>query len=161
MSRTVILFRHGIAEDAREGLEDAERRLTTRGRRRTRVAAAGLRRLVGGSVVVWSSPLLRALETADEVARAWGDRSTVRIVDELHPETTPEDLAALLLRPVDDQIVAVGHEPLLSSTAASMTGVAPLPALGKCGCAGLRIEGENRVSLSFLLTPRLLRRAAR
>lgn len=162
MKRLIILMRHGIAEDPSAGQPDAERELTPLGLRRTRAAALGLRKLVGRTDAIWSSPLVRSMQTADEVARAWRDRHTVRLVDELQPDRSPEELTSLLLSTPEARIVAVGHEPLLSRVAAALiSSTADLPPLRKAGCYGVRLRDGGRAELRFLLPPRILRRAAR
>lgn len=162
MSRLIVLMRHGIAEARSDERADAERPLTMRGRGRARAAAMGLRRLVGRTDAIWSSPLLRAQQTADEVARAWRDRHTVRLVDELQPDTDPADLIALITSAAETRLILVGHEPLLSTVASGLLGKGPaLPELRKCGCYGIGLPGESDAELRFLLSPRLLRRAGR
>jgi phosphohistidine phosphatase len=64
-------MRHGPAEPA--GLEgDAARRLTAEGREQVRRAAAALARIVPRTERIWSSPLVRARETAELLAEAFG-----------------------------------------------------------------------------------------
>ena len=64
----VYLLRHGIAEDVRVGLSDADRALTPEGRQKLReVLRAALSADVEPTLVM-TSPLKRAVQTA-EVAR--------------------------------------------------------------------------------------------
>ncbi|MDW7656278.1 MAG: histidine phosphatase family protein, partial [Bacillota bacterium] len=66
----LILVRHGIAEDAGPGQPDADRRLTLQGKHRLSDAMPGLSRYLSGqkSIEIWSSPLSRAVETAEILA---------------------------------------------------------------------------------------------
>ncbi|MDE2038957.1 MAG: histidine phosphatase family protein [Elusimicrobia bacterium] len=73
----LLLMRHGPAGDSRRwlarGRADAERPLTETGRRKTRRAAEGLARLLPRLDLIASSPLLRARQTADALARLHGE----------------------------------------------------------------------------------------
>src|SRR5689334_22700913 len=118
----LLLIRHAIAEDrasfAATGQPDDLRPLTDRGRKRMRKAARGLARLVAEVDVIATSPLARAIETTEIVARRIRARD-VDMLDELRPEAAPEALGAWLLGHRRDGLVAcVGHEPHLSSLAA-------------------------------------------
>src|SRR5579864_3782830 len=65
----LYLLRHGIAvPPGTEGYEDDDRPLTSKGERRTRQVAQGLRRLRLKLDRIISSPLPRALRTAELVA---------------------------------------------------------------------------------------------
>ena len=66
-----LLLRHGIAveRDEWEG-SDADRPLTERGAKRVMRVAAGLNRLDVQPTHVFSSPLIRAIETAKIAHRA-------------------------------------------------------------------------------------------
>src|ERR1700689_4445795 len=61
----LYVMRHALAEDAAAGVDDAARHLTEKGRERTRAAAAGMRAMGIVPDVILTSPLARALETAD------------------------------------------------------------------------------------------------
>ena len=69
----VLVIRHAIAQDRNEfakahpGEDDGARTLTDKGRKRMRQAALGLRRIAPAVELLGSSPLARALQTADIV----------------------------------------------------------------------------------------------
>jgi len=67
----MMLFRHGIAEDAGPTQPDAERPLTSRGRTRTQAAAEGLAKVYDPPRRLLSSPKVRAHQTAEIVAEAF------------------------------------------------------------------------------------------
>ena len=122
----VYLCRHGIAEDARKGMSDAERALTAEGVKKFRKAADGLVKLVGpgGISHVVSSPLLRARQTAEILAEAVAAKERKIEVQLSKTLGSPGDLRGLMhlvrgLRGAEG-IVAVGHEPLLSQWAAEL-----------------------------------------
>jgi phosphohistidine phosphatase len=112
----LLVIRHAIAEDRETftGDNDAERPLTTKGRRRMQAGVRGLKTVVRKIDLLASSPLLRARQTADIVARAY--RRVPRVeVAELSPGAAPEVFVGWLAGQAEHQVVAaVGHEPTLS-----------------------------------------------
>lgn len=126
MLRPVRLFlvRHAKADP---GSPDELRSLSPRGREQAR--ELGERLAPEQPAVVLSSPLLRARETADAIARAAG--APLRVDDRLAPGAT----AAGLLEALEDAqgtVVAVGHQPDCGEIAAALTGGAepPFPSAG-------------------------------
>lgn len=114
---------------------------------------------------VLTSPLLRARQTAEIVARILGTEDRFEEISELAPESTVEHLVLGLTRYQERKhILLVGHEPLLSSFAVSLLGgqrAINLRLEFKKGCL-CRIETENLsagtpAKLHWLLTPKQLR----
>jgi phosphohistidine phosphatase len=117
-----ILFRHGIAveRDEWDGT-DADRPLTERGTKRVSQVAAGLKWLEVQPTYIFSSPLVRALETADILQASLSISSVVKRVDDLLPDANPERLLALFRDlPPEASVLCVGHEPHLGSAASVM-----------------------------------------
>ena len=115
----LLLIRHAIAEEredfVRTGKDDSLRPLTDEGRKKMKQAARGLRTLVPEIDLLATSPLTRAAQTAAILDSVFGGLDEVEI-EELSPETTPEELLRWL-RQQDKKnhvIAAVGHEPSLS-----------------------------------------------
>lgn len=113
----LLVIRHGVAEDRDEwafsGKPDAERPLTADGRKRMSRSARGLRGQVPRLHLVATSPLLRAVQTAEMVADEYGGME-LTIVQELSPEHPPEALVPWLRAHERDMAIAVvGHEPHL------------------------------------------------
>ena len=80
----VILFRHGIAVDAENWkADDATRPLTPEGSVRTKQGAHGLSRLKVQPDHVFSSPLVRARQTADLVKAQLALKIKIELVDDL------------------------------------------------------------------------------
>jgi phosphohistidine phosphatase len=157
---TLLLLRHGIAEEPRAGLSDADRALTPRGRSRTR---AVLDRLVALGLTadrLLASPLLRAHQTAEIAVEAgWAPDLTVA------PELAPGGAALECLprwceRCGGDSLALVGHEPDLSALAARLIGAsAGCLDLRKAGLIQLQLTGADATSqavLVSLLRPGLL-----
>ena len=111
----LLVIRHGVAGDRDEfaftGRPDAERPLTRDGRAKMKRAAAGLRLIVDELNLVATSPLVRAVQTAEIVADAFGGME-LTIIDQLAPERAPDDLLPWLRsHEHDTTIAAVGHDP--------------------------------------------------
>jgi phosphohistidine phosphatase SixA len=122
----LYLVRHA---DAEPGDPDELRRLTPGGRAQARALG---RRLADDGVrpdAVLSSPLLRARETAAEIARATGAR--VEPVEALEPGATPEDVEVAVAGR-GEQVVVVGHQPDCGIIAAALGDgrVPPFPPAG-------------------------------
>jgi len=100
----LILVRHAHADP---GNPDGLRPLSARGREQAQALADRLAAEVE-PVVVLSSPLLRARETAASIARAAG--AELRIDERLSPGAELDDVLAAL-KGLDGPVVAVGHQP--------------------------------------------------
>jgi phosphohistidine phosphatase len=115
----LLVIRHAVAEDkkawAQAGRDERLRPITTAGAVQMRAAARGIVRLEPRIARILSSPLTRALETAEIVAEAI-ERKRVRQADELEPERDPEAVLRYLRAKNARGVVAVvGHEPHLST----------------------------------------------
>jgi phosphohistidine phosphatase len=114
----LLIIRHAIAEDLPEGSTktDERRALTSEGRKRMRQVAKALVRMVRIDRL-GSSPLVRAMETAEIVAEAHGNVD-IAMVEALRPGSDPEALVAWLDQAGHGNVAAVvGHEPHLSMLA--------------------------------------------
>ncbi len=162
----LLLVRHAIAEEAESfiaaGGTDALRPLTEVGRKKMRKGANRLRAQLGSIDVLACSPLLRARETAEIIARAFGDPPIVER-PELDYSQPPEAVVRWLAQgPAEDLVVAVGHEPQLGLLAGLLlAGIArPLVVFRKGGVAFLECPGRARAGeavLHWALTPSQLR----
>ena len=101
----LLVIRHGIAEDreafAASGTDDALRPLTDEGRRKMRQVARGLTTLVPALDLLASSPLARARQTADLLARAYSGLPVTEIT-QLEPDQSPDAFAEWLRGQVDN-----------------------------------------------------------
>jgi phosphohistidine phosphatase len=110
----LYFFRHGHAEDA-DGPEfdDFARRLTDKGVKRTQTAAQALVKLAIKPARLYSSPRIRARQTADILAKALG--ISVAIREEVGFGFNTEYIEPLISElEADDEVIFVGHEPDLS-----------------------------------------------
>lgn len=115
---TLLLIRHGIAEDAKSS--DSERALTAEGWEKTRAAMKGLVRRGYVPTRGISSPYRRAAETLVCLKEATADGFPLGYCDVLKPGTPPAKVETWLrgeLANADEGTVLalVSHEPLLSS----------------------------------------------
>ena len=151
--RELLLWRHGIAEERHPDRPDAERVLTAEGRRRTAAVAQELQRLQLCCAPLLSSPLRRAVQTA-ELGVAADLASGFAIEASLAPGGDPRPL---LQAGNWQRLGLVGHEPDLGELASTLLG---LPAgaitLRKAGIVLIRL-GPAGASLEALIGPRLLR----
>ncbi|HEY3225772.1 MAG TPA: phosphohistidine phosphatase SixA [Planctomycetota bacterium] len=127
----IILARHAAAED--KAATDAERRLTPEGREQAdlmgRLIAATIERVDQ----LWTSPLPRALETAEIAAKHLG------VIPKVEPElaigSDLEQLCWKMHRDNEPTLMLVGHQPDLGRLAARLLGLVseiPLKKSGVC-----------------------------
>ena len=135
--RQLYLVRHAQAEPERT--TDEERALTAKGCRQ----AARLGRFLAKQDLavgpVFSSPLVRAVQTAELLAKPL--RKKVKLSRELVPGLTPARLRVFLGQQASwDCLLMVGHEPDLSEAAADLLA---------CPAARLRVKKATLLRLSF------------
>jgi phosphohistidine phosphatase len=133
----LILIRHGIAEDVSESGSDEDRNLTEDGQKKFKKVAAGILKCERKIDKVISSPLLRAIQTAEifltklHSEKAKPEEPTLSIRIKAADSLVPEKLS--ILRPnanphefcqwlksnykteMIETLVVVGHEPHLSA----------------------------------------------
>ncbi|HEY3569420.1 MAG TPA: histidine phosphatase family protein [Thermoanaerobaculia bacterium] len=113
----LLLIRHAIAEEredfAKTGKDDRLRPLTDEGRKKMKQVARGLQEIVPEIDLLATSPLTRAAQTGAIVDSVYGGLKEVEI-EELSPESTPNDFLRWLRKQKEDCIAAVGHEPSIS-----------------------------------------------
>lgn len=153
----IYFFRHALAEDNADGkLADAERQLTAKGVARTEQAARFLDALGVRPGVLYTSPLVRAVETANILGERL--RLAVKVAPALAPGFNAEALEALLPgMGDDDEVMLVGHEPDFSSTITALTGLGRV-VVKKGGLARVDVVATAplRGSLVWLLTPKIM-----
>ena len=157
----LLIVRHAIAvpHGTPEVPED-ERPLTPRGEKRFRVAAKGLARICRRPDVLLSSPLVRARQTADIAAAAWG-KVEVTEADALAGGSF-ERIATAVEKYADQKLVAIfGHEPDVSMVVSRLLGTSASERLTfkKGGAALLDIPGKmaDGGALVWYVPPRVLR----
>jgi phosphohistidine phosphatase len=164
----LLVVRHGAAEDkdafARTGQDDDLRPLTPGGRKEMREVARALRDLVPEIDVLATSPLVRAVQTAEILGNAY-DREPVA-VEWLRPEASSEQFARWAASHRDTRTaVIVGHEPHLSGlvswlTAGSKRSFLQLKKAGACLLEIERSSGAGSSTLLWSMGPKQLRALA-
>jgi len=138
----ILLIRHAQAVDEAPGLGDAGRWLTVKGRKLTRkvarwIAESDKRR----PAVIWTSPLLRSVQTAEILAAEVGYKGEVQACAQLSPGHDPGELIKLLgTEGLQGPLALIGHEPSLSLIAAALLGDIGFSGFKKSAVLGLRWE---------------------
>src|SRR5208283_4502871 len=113
----LYILRHGIGTepDARAFAKDADRPLTSEGKRKLGQVAGAMEALELSFDLILSSPYLRARQTAEIIAEALKARKRLEISDSLTPGGSTKKLVELLnrLQPSPENVLLVGHEPYL------------------------------------------------
>ena len=114
----LVLWRHAEAHELREGEQDLDRTLTSRGEKQAKRMAQWLDRQLPDLTRILVSPARRAEQTA----RALGRKYKVR--QELAPGATVVQLLEAVQWPDDKStVLVVGHQPLLGQTIAQLLGL--------------------------------------
>jgi phosphohistidine phosphatase len=144
--------------DALAGADDAARSLSPRGWKQAR----RLGRFLEEAGVVfdagYSSPLVRACETAEVVLNCCG-ASQLKKVDVLANEASPKRFEAWLRAlPEVEHVLLVGHAPTLAERVRAMLGLEVESALSlpKGAVVCLETEDQRTAALKFFVTPKLL-----
>jgi len=123
LSMELYLLRHGIAEDRAASGRDADRRLTDEGRAKLRRVLERAHSAGVSPSLILSSPLRRALETAEIAAHELGYEGKIVRIQALAPEASPQQVWEAIREHRDESAVLLaGHEPLFSATFAYLLG---------------------------------------
>jgi phosphohistidine phosphatase len=140
----VFLIRHAEAIPESAALSDPHRHLTAIGRDQARALGDRLRWHDCVPTLVWSSPLVRAIQTAELVASGLACGLPVEAVPALAPGGDARSVAAQLnALPGAAIVVVVGHEPNLSALGTLLVGGSELPGLRLAQAARI-VDGELR-----------------
>src|SRR5215468_8835773 len=115
----ILLIRHAHAIDG--GGADEDRWLTDKGRSVARKVGDRLRDEGYAPDAVVTSPLVRAVQTAELVARGLKYKGVVEVLADLAPDGSIRAVA-LALEEKGALVVAVGHEPGISALASHLAG---------------------------------------
>jgi phosphohistidine phosphatase len=151
----LFVIRHGIAEDAEPGQDDADRALTKDGKKKLKAVARGMREHDWKLDAVLTSPWRRAAQTAAIITKRDA------IATDLLTRSPRSDLLGLVAH-AGERVGVVGHEPWLGELIAWLvfgdTRHGDVFAIKKASVAIL--EGEavpGGMTLHALLPPRVLR----
>jgi phosphohistidine phosphatase len=158
----LYIVRHAIAAERGDDWPDDDKRpLTEKGIARFEEGVAGLSWLEVGLDEIFTSPLVRAKQTADILAKGISGKASVKLLPALAPGHSPEQVMAALAQTARRRRIAlVGHEPGLGELAAHLVGAKRSLEFRKGGVCRIDLQGltENRPgSLIWFMTPKALR----
>ena len=156
----VILILHAEAgeRDSAQFPDDDRRPITPEGRRKQTTFARVMKKMGIGFDHLVTSPLDRAVQTAEVVAEVFGYREPPLQSEALGSGCTPAAVIKLLGKfAPKDTVALVGHEPTLSAVAAALIGSGDAKIeLKKSGVIGIGFNGAPEAGkgvLKYLLKP--------
>jgi len=120
----LYVMRHGPAEDQSNSGQDGDRALTPSGRERVRAVAELLVELDEAPITIITSPLVRAVQTAEIIAAVTLPEANglVEVRREMSPSGDAVQLIGALVAEGRKRVMVVGHEPDLSELVATLLG---------------------------------------
>ena len=152
----LYIMRHGAAEDYAASRRDGDRALTPSGRERVRDVARALLQADEAPLLIFSSPLVRALQTAEIVAATVKIEGAVEIRREIAPGGTPMAFIQELSAKKSKRVMLVGHEPDLSDLVARLAGAPPSQGMLKSMVVGVSVAEGGESKLRFIFDPKTL-----
>ena len=158
----LYVIRHGLAEERGDAWpDDSKRPLTDEGMSRIRKAARALARIGVTIEVVLTSPLVRARQTAEQLAAGLDPRPSMVNVDSLAPDGSYAAVIADLEKHGRKcRIALVGHEPMIGELAARFIGSRHPIEFRKGAVCRIDLEDlppAGPGELRWYLTPKILR----
>ena len=151
----LYFLRHGEADWPGWTEPDDERPLTDFGKKEVRQVAKFLDRLNVNPDLIVSSPLPRALQTAEVAAEQL--KTKLRQDEALEPGFGISELSTLLKRHHSKALMLVGHEPDFSSVISALTG--GFIKMSKAGIALVDLDPETQKGrLLWLFPPKFARK---
>ena len=162
----LYLVRHAIAaERGDEWRDDAKRPLTETGIARFKEVVEGLAWLDVEIDEIFTSPLVRAKQTATLLADGLTNTVAVKTLEALAPGQPPRAVMSELSRLAKRRRIAlVGHEPGLGELAAHLLGSPRALQFKKGGVCLITVQGltgRRPGELAWFLPPKVLRRLPR
>jgi phosphohistidine phosphatase len=159
----LYLVRHAIAADrGSEWPDDTKRPLTERGMARFKEGVKGLRHLDVAVDEIFTSPLVRAKQTAELLAEGLEGKPAVKVLDALAPGHTAASVMSNLAKVSKRRRIAlVGHEPELGELAAYLIGAGralPFKKGGVCRIDVGSLTSRRAAALVWFVAPSMLRR---
>lgn len=152
----IYLVRHSEAVDRVPGMPDASRFLTARGRVSFREMAARFRDAGGLPTTIFTSPFVRAVQTAEILAETIRFDGAVVVAPQLSPGFDVEGLNAVLDGATGEREIAlVGHEPDLGVVLSRLLSLPRGYAMRKGDIAAIDLEdagATRRAGFRWLLS---------
>lgn len=151
----LYFLRHAIAQDRTPGLSDADRQLIPEGIRKTEQLALQLNAYNVTPTIIYTSPLARALQTAEIIAAHI--EVPVQATELLAPGFNSRALQMLVdQHKFDEDLLLVGHEPDFSQTISQIIGGGNIT-VKKGGLARVDVLNQHPLhgTLVWLLSPKV------
>src|SRR5262245_44553281 len=132
----IYLVRHGDAVPEEEAGSDRDRWLSPRGREAVRVLGRLLREQAIAPDAIVSSPLPRAVQTAELLASSLDYLGTVTSLRCLEPAAQPRVAASAILQ-AGSAVLVVTHEPAISAIGAFLLGLPAFPQFRTAQCCAI------------------------
>jgi phosphohistidine phosphatase len=124
----IFLVRHGDADaDIPEGLGDEARPLTVRARQQLETHFAALTEQMRGVDAIFTSPLVRAVQTAQILSLVQKHEGILHPHRSLVPEMPVGTMESLVRVHRGRSLVLVGHQPSMGAMAAHLLGIGTFP----------------------------------
>ena len=151
----LILWRHAEALDPREGQDDLDRVLTSKGERQALRMAAWLNRQLPAGTRVLASPARRSQQTAAALERK------VKTVAALAPDGNVDGLLHAVRWPdAREPVLVIGHQPTLGLAAAYLLAAQAQAWAVRKGAVwwlrGRERDGQLQVTLHAAISPELV-----
>jgi phosphohistidine phosphatase len=166
MSVELYIVRHAIAaERGPEWPDDAKRPLTERGIERFKEIVDGLVWLDVQVDAVFTSPLVRAKQTAQFLSSGLPAKPPLAVLDALAPGHVPAEIMEHLAREARNhkRVAIVGHEPDLGELAGWLIGSRRAIPMKKGGVCRIDLDAlsARHGTLVWLIPPKALRKLGR
>lgn len=161
MNLYILRHAHAADMDGEVITTDADRPLTDKGHHQVELIAEGFKRLQIPVDAIFTSPLVRARETAEGVCKLLNiPNLAVHEFKRLIPGSPSKKLSKHLMGIEEENVILVGHEPDLSEHTAWFIGnkhVSIKLAKGAIACLSFPIApGKDMGELQWLLTPKTI-----
>jgi phosphohistidine phosphatase len=161
----IYILRHGLAVDrGAPGIaRDFDRPLTPKGKRKLRKISSAIKKRKIAFDQIFTSPYVRARQTAEMVAESLGLADRVQRTECLSPEGNPTGVVHFLiaLKPRGEKVLLVGHEPNLSELISFLSSGHQgtrinLKKGALCRLSADKLRNGKCAALDWLLTPKQL-----
>lgn len=157
----LIFFRHGIAVDKKKSgqtdLDDARRKLTREGVKETKTVVKTLKFLFKDLDIIFSSPMVRAVETAQIISKYF-PKKKFELLPSLDSSVASEAFVSdVLTLKTEGSYCFVGHEPhLTTSISKILQEQSSTIELDKSGIVVLEGRSIHDLKVTLIISPLLL-----
>ena len=148
-------MRHSTAVDPYAAPTDETRWLTAEGRARMRTLAPHVEKALGPLTHLFTSPLVRAVQTADLLAEGIGFKGAITVHQALAAEFGTTAQALSVLETLDERatVALVTHAPKVRVLAGHLSGEEMLPGFRTGSACCIDIDRSGTGKIAFWLDP--------